>query len=323
MKNSLFGILVLLVMSAGLFAEETLVDRIMVIVNDEAVTKSEFESVYIPAFRMQQNISTDQADRLKKEILNQLISERLVVQEARRRNYDASKGELDGSLEQVKARNGGAEKFAELLRSEGMTEAEVLEKLKNQMLGEKIMNEAVRSGIKIELKDIQEIYEKNKEQFTSNIVSFKRILIKAVAGNDTKANEIAGMALKKIKEGGDFTETAKLFTNDDYTKENSDKLFTFDRNDLDKSVGDAVFAVAAGETAGPVKVGDGYALFKVIKKEAGKVIGLADSVEFRGAQIELRVKLKQLLFEQQYTKKSNEFIEGLRAKAVIDIKTEK
>ncbi|MEI7904919.1 MAG: peptidyl-prolyl cis-trans isomerase [Candidatus Firestonebacteria bacterium] len=317
------GIVILLLCAAGLYAEEALVDRVLVVVNEETVTKSEFEAVYIPAFRMRQNATNEQADKLKKDILNQLIAEKLIVQEAKKRNYEISKGEIEGSLEQVKARNGGAAKFAELIKTEGLTESDIREKLKNSILGDRVMSEAVRSGIKIELKDIQEEYEKNKEQFTSSHISFKRILIKTTGNDDAKAKETAETAVKKIKDGGEFSETAKLFSNDDYTRENSDKIFSFNREDLDKAVADVVFGVAEGELAGPVKVGDGYALFKVIKKEAGKVVGLGDSVEFRGQQVELRMKIKQILFEEQYAKKSNEFIAGLKQKAVIELKTEK
>ncbi len=303
MKMSL---IILLALGAALYAAETPVDRIIAVVNDEIITSGELEGIFSQAVKMKPGVSGEQAAKMKKDILNDLIASRLIVQEAKKLNYEVSKGELDGALDQIKSQNGGRENLARLLAQEGMTSEELSARIKDNLLSEKLINDSVRREVRLDPKDYQELYEKNKSQFTENKVTFKRAKV-PIGADEAKTKADAAELSAKYRAGTEMEGEAS----------------TMMKEDLNPDMAAVVFAMKEGEVSDPVKLSDGFYVFKVTKIDAGKVLSLDDKVDFQGQKVELREKLKAILFQDRFIKKRNEFVAKLRAGAVIENRQEK
>ena len=297
------SLLLLLVFSAALVAAETPIDRVAAVVNDEIITAGELDGIYTQAAKQKPGLSAEQADKLKKDILNDLIASRLIVQEAKKRNYEVSKGELDGALDQIKSQNGGSENLARLLVQENMTGEELTARIKDNLLSEKLINDNVRREVKLDPKDYQELYEKNKSQFTENKATFKRTKV-PFGADEAKARADAAELASKCRAGTEM----------------EGEPVTMMKEDLNPDIAAVVFAMKEGEVSDPVRLADGFYVFKVTKIEAGKVLALDDKVDFQGQKVELREKLKALLFQERFITKRNEFVAKLKAGAVIDIR---
>ena len=164
----------------------------------------------------------------------------------------------------------------------------------------------MRRGIKIDPKDYQELYEKNKSQFTENKVTFKRAKV-PIGADEAKARADAAELTAKYKAGTEMEGEAA----------------TMVKEDLNPDMAAVIFAMKEGEVSAPVKLSDGFYVFKVIKIDSGKVLSLDDMVDFQGQKVELREKLKAMIFQDRFIKKRNEFVAKLRAGAVIDNRQEK
>ncbi len=136
-----------------------------------------------------------------------------------------------------------------------------------------------------------------------------RLVLFKYTQDDTKSEDAAKMSANSIvvqtKNGMDFIEAVKRFSQDDATKENDGETGFFaeaDRPELFM----AVEKLAIGNIAGPIKTSDGYVAVNVIdKKEAVKAS--LDSEE-------VYAKVKDDVMNEKKLEVEEEFIETLKKK---------
>ena len=166
----------------------------------------------------------------KRAVLNQLISNKLLLQDARRNLYE------------------GEAAFREQL-------AKVKESMLINYAGEKAIASA-----RVDEAEARAYFDENKEQFiTEESVNASHILVKS----EEEANKIlADINAGKIT----FEDAAKEYSTCP-SKENGGNLGDFGRGQMVPEFDSAVFAMAEGEvTAAPVKTQFGYHLIKLVKK---------------------------------------------------------
>ena len=176
----------------------------------------------------------------RRAVLNQLISNKLLLLDARRNLYEAEPAFKD-----------------ELAR------------LKESLLINYAAEKAV-SSVKVSPEEIKEYYEKNREQFVvGESVNASHILV------DTE--ELATEILNKINAKEiSFEDAAKEYSSCP-SKANGGNLGDFTRGQMVPEFDAAVFAMEIGEvTASPVKTQFGYHLIKLISKKESEVTPLEE-----------------------------------------------
>ena len=176
----------------------------------------------------------------RRAVLNQLISNKLLLLDARRNLYEAEPAFKD-----------------ELAR------------LKESLLINYAAEKAVSSA-KVSPEEIKEYYEKNREQFVvGESVNASHILV------DTE--ELATEILNKINAKEiSFEDAAKEYSSCP-SKANGGNLGDFTRGQMVPEFDAAVFAMEIGEvTASPVKTQFGYHLIKLISKKESEVTPLEE-----------------------------------------------
>ena len=176
----------------------------------------------------------------RKAVLNQLISNKLLLQDARRNLYE------------------GEAAFREQLA-----------KLKEGMLINYAGEKAIASA-RVDEAEARAYYDEHTAEFqTEESVNASHILVKT----EQEANEI----LAKINAGEiSFEEAAKEYSSCP-SKDNGGCLGEFSRGQMVPEFDEAVFAMAEGEISEtPVKTQFGYHLIKLNTKNDSKVIELAE-----------------------------------------------
>lgn len=97
----------------------------------------------------------------------------------------------------------------------------------------------------------------NKEEKFPKLVNIVEILTDRV--------EIVDTILQQIKEGKDFTELAKQYTKREWTKKNNGEFGFFPSSQFGE-IGKVAATMKIGEIYGPLKVPEGYSIFKLIDK---------------------------------------------------------
>jgi len=137
----------------------------------------------------------------------------------------------------------------------------------------------------VEISDdqIAEYYAEHPAEFQNpKTVEARHILIKvdpqADAEDVAKAKERIESVLQKAKEGQDFAELAKQFS-EGPSKDNGGYLGAFRKEAMVKPFSDKAFAMQAGEISDPVKTQFGWHIIKVEKVNAASTTSLADASE--------------------------------------------
>ncbi len=175
----------------------------------------------------------------RKEILKQLISNKLMLLDAKRNLYEAEPA--------FKAH---------------------LAKVKDDLLTSYATEKAI-SAVKVTDKDAEEYYEKNKERFVSGeSVNASHILV--------DSEELACEILEKIKAGSITFEAAATEYSTCPSKENGGSLGDFGRGQMVPEFDTAVFSMSEGEISGPVKTQFGYHLIRLNAKNTSTLMPFSE-----------------------------------------------
>lgn len=166
------------------------------------------------------------------------------------------------------------------------------------------------------MKKIEVDYETNKKELFSNPeqVKAQHILIKAKEGDaeaEKKAlTRINDLKVRATKE--DFSELAKINSEDEGSKVKGGDLGFFGRGQMVPAFESAAFNAKPGEMVGPIKTNFGYHLIKVLDKKAAHVKTL-DEVKSEIARkllAEMQVDEKLKKIEEALAKKSDSEVEA-------------
>ena len=129
--------------------------------------------------------------------------------------------------------------------------------------------ETYHSKVSLSDSEIKDYFESHPGEFDSpETVEASHILIKVDQNADTeaveKAREKALSILKMIKEGKNFADLAKQYSDDPGGK-NGGNLGSFKRNDMVEPFGEKAFSMKPGEVSDPVRTQFGWHLIKVEK----------------------------------------------------------
>ena len=146
-----------------------------------------------------------------------------------------------------------------------------------------VMNGSFTDTVKVTENDVKDYYNRlNKDEKYPMLVNIVEIL--------TDSLEVIGKALDELKQGADFRELAKKYSKREWTKKKGGEFGLFPVTAYDE-IGRIAGKMEINEIYGPLKVKEGYSLFKLIeKKEQPK----AEHMAFEQAKEKLRENLVQL-----------------------------
>jgi foldase protein PrsA len=233
---------------------------------------------------------------LKREVMQFLIQSEWVTQEADKRDITVSDKAVRKSFEDQKKQAFPTDKaYKSFLKTSGMTEADILFRVKLSQLQEKLTKDVTEDAKKVSTADVSEYYDKNEKRFAQ---PERRDLLIVLTKTEAKAQE----AKKAIESGQPWKTVAKQYSIDEASKAQGGKLAAVAKGQQDKAFEDAVFAASKGELGGPVKTQFGWYVFKVQKITAASQQSLDQS----------RDTIKNLLRSQRQQKALDAFIKDFR-----------
>ncbi len=198
-------------------------------------------------------------DTLKREVMQFLIQSEWVQQEAEKRDIEVKDAEIQKTLEDQKKQAFPTDKaYKAFLKTSGMTEADILFRVKLSKLQEKLTKAVTEDAKKVSTADVQEYYDKNKKRFAQ---PERRDLLVVLTKTEAKADE----ARAALDGGQAWKDVVKQYSIDEASKAQGGKLAAVAKGQQDKALEDAVFAAGKGELQGPVKTQFGWYVFEVEK----------------------------------------------------------
>lgn len=264
-------------------AKADVVDKILVIVNDEIITQGDLDRYLMPIYMQYRKLYSGEelsgkVDEARHNVLQKLLNDKLLLTEAKRRKIEVNDAEVQAKIDEIRARFGTEEEFQAALSNENMMIGNLEKMNRDKLMIDKLIHVEVRTKISVSPGEIISYYNENEDEFIEpENIKLRSILIKT---GDTRSEEEALIAAKEIlerlKEGGDMSLLAKEYSEGPYASNGGDMGWVA-KGSLMKRIDDLVFSMKVNEISGILKTRLGFHIFKVEakamkqKKELGQV----------------------------------------------------
>ncbi len=313
----------LLALAAPVFAQEgeaKLIDEVIARVNAAPIMRSAYEGAQREILEQMksQNLKPEEIEKKlaewKPRILDQLIDTQLLVQRATDLSINVDPQVNEQLLRIMKENNiQSLEDLEQKMREVGVDVNEVKANLRANFARQAVLNREVYGKIFYSLteKDKRDFYEKNKQTFaTPGEVTLSHIFI-AVGKDAEAALKRAQDAQTQASTAADFGALAQRLSEDSATAAKKGAIGTLKLSELAPEVREAVEKLKEGEVSAPIKIGNGYSIFRVdARKEA-----VARAFEDR----EVQEAVAQNLTGERSEKQIDTYLDKLRNDAFIEI----
>ncbi len=275
-------------------------DKIVAVVNCDVITQKDLDD-FINFTRMQMGseYSRDETEKriraMKKDLLDKLIEDRIILQEAKKENIRIDESRVQSRIGEVKKHYGSDADFQAALIQQGLVQADIESRIRDQALMYGIISANVRSKIVVSPNEVTGFYENNIEQFKTPA----ELQVDSLStGNADQTRQIL-ISLKSGKNPGSLANTGSVFL---------DKMNVV-RGQLRSDIEEALFALKEGEVSSPFKIGDKYYVFKLNRIIPPRQQSLA----------EVRDRIYNLLFNQKMEEELTKWLDELKKHSYIKI----
>jgi len=296
-----------------------IVDRIVAVVNDDIITLFELNRLFQPyadkirARGYPLEKESKMLFKVREDILNQVIDQKITDQEIKRSKITISEKEIDRTIERIKEANYYTdEDLRAALVKDGLTMEEYRKQMKEQILRKRLVNLKVTSKIVITKEDIKSYYENHSDKYGGEKKYHLRNIIMKVSPLvdekeklevKTRMDEV----LAKLKTGQSFASMAMTYS-ESLASEGGD-LGLFGLDELSPQLQKAIKGMKAGEFTPVIDTDQGYQIFFVqeIVNTPGKPLE------------EVSPEIERILFNEIVDNKFQSWLEDLRKQSHIKI----
>jgi peptidyl-prolyl cis-trans isomerase SurA len=296
------------------------VDRIVAVVNDDIITLFELNRSFKPYAERIRSLgySADREQKMlykvREDMLNQLIDQKLKDQEIKRLRINIDEQEIDQTIERIKEVNFYTdEDLRGALAKDGLTMEDYRERIKEQILRTKLVNLKIRSKIVITKEDITSYYENHPDKYGGKKkYHLYNIIIKVPLFADEKEKlkikERMDEIYKELNTAKSFEAVVKTYSDAAMGAEGGD-LGSFRLDDLAPQLQNTIKDLEAGEFTPVLDTDQGFQIFfvKEIVNTPGKPLE------------EVSPEIEKILFNEIIEKKFQSWIKDLRRQSVIKI----
>lgn len=232
-------------------------DRIVAVVNNDIISESDLKD-FVNFMRMQAEPRLEGGDSesriqsMESDSLDRLIEDKLIVQEAKKYSITVDESRVKGKIDEIKKGYSSDAEFQKALSSQGIVQADIEARIREQFLMYSIIDNKIKSKITINPVEVTEFYQKNIEEFKlSEQREFESITIR----DGSLASEVS-IKLKNNQDIQGLIEESSLSVSN---------ISAMRDGRLRKEVEDVVFGLNLGEASEPIKFNDNYYVLKLEK----------------------------------------------------------
>ncbi|MFH1540562.1 MAG: peptidylprolyl isomerase [Elusimicrobiota bacterium] len=311
------------------------VNKVVAKINSDIILQSEYDEVINPIISQikkaySDTVSQDDIDKkivqVKKELLDQMINQKLLLQEAKKKDIKVTKREIDEGIKMVKDRfkkkdekgltpSESEAEFNAELKKQNLTISKFNDKIKEDITINKLIeNEVLRKVESLPESELKDYYEKNKDKIDDpEKVSVRHILIRFEKQSSIKDESAA---LKKIQEvqkllknGEDFSKLADQYSEDPGSNKNGGDLGFITREMMLKDFENVAFKTPVGEISSIFKTEFGYHILKIDAKQAKQ----------KRSFEKVKIDLEKFLLAEKRQDEYEKYIKNLREKSSVSI----
>jgi peptidyl-prolyl cis-trans isomerase SurA len=337
MKNTKWILLVVAcaLMLPPFLPADTVVEEIIVRVNNEIITRSEYIRSREQLKQEIQQQSPANADRIfaekQRDVLRDLIDQQLLLQRGKDLGITGDTELIKRLDEMRKQMNlGTMEELEKAAEAQGASYEEFKQNLRNQIITQRVIGQEVGSHLSTNKEEELKFYNDHKDEMQQpEQVRLSEILIApkappATTGPDGKpqppsqADTDAALAtaeakalelLEQLHKGASFEDLAKKNSDGPSAKDGGD-LSYFKRGVLSKELEDKVFTMKAGEVTDAIRTKQGFVILKVSEHQEAGIPTMK----------EVEPRIQDALYMQKLQPALRAYLTKLREDAFVDPK---
>ncbi|WP_245632197.1 peptidylprolyl isomerase [Edaphobacter aggregans] len=302
---------------AAITPNGTVVEDVIVRVNDQIISRSDMErSEQQLAMENQQNqASPQEAAERQKNLLRDMIDQQLLLSRAKELGLNAD-AEVIRRLDEIRKQNhlDSMEDLEKAARQQGVSFEDFKANIRNGILTQQVVRDEVGRRLQMTQTQEQAYYDAHKNEFAQpEQVRLSEILVPTPAdANDTVVGQAQAKAesiVAKIKDGEKFEDLAKTYSGGPTASQGGD-LGLFKRGALAKVLEDQTFALPTGGVTAPIRTRQGFVILKVTDHQEAGVPPLKD----------IEPQIQEAMYYQAMQPALRTYLTKLREEAYIDIK---
>ena len=285
-------------------------NRIVAIVNDEVITEGDITSQVTSLLRDEDvpAPSPEQEGEMRAALLERLIEQRLIIQEAKRKGASVDSSDVAQRLQQLHDRLGTKEAYERMLQESGLNEEQLKTKIREQLMAQKAIDEEVRAKVVLTPTELAQVAARPVASEGKEEVEAYHLLIRIKPDRSAEqALALANDLRRRISQGEEFTVLAKDYSDDPHAQEGG-LLGWIKPGELLPELDHALFSLAPQEVSMPVQTRIGIHLLK-----AGNRRKLGE--EQQDAQQSLQTRL----YQQKFSELLQRWLNGLREQAYVQV----
>lgn len=297
-----------------IFIISTLAEQIAAYVGDDVILESELRENmrFLANDPVAQQMFTS-TDELRDYVLNEIISQKLILVEAENESISVTKEEIEPRItqmiEDIKEKYPSEADFLKALQEQGLTLKDLKvnyeENLKTKLIMQKLIENKF-SGIMISPIAVKRFYEENKDSIANRPARVKLshilMFIKPGEAESRKGFDEALDVYKLLYTGGDFSILAQEFSEDENSKYKGGMLGKIKKGETMEEFEGIVFKLKPGTISQPFPTRLGYHIVEVLNKGA-------DWVLLRQILIKVKVTKADTLSTENFSNKLGELID--------------
>ena len=292
-----------------------LVNRIVAVVNDDVITEGDV-AIHVKALQAQESeqsspIPPEQEPQMRRALLQRLIEQRLILQEAKRLEISVSAEDVLQRLQQLRQRLGTDEAYAQLLQEAHMNEEQLKSQLRDQLLIQKTVDQEVRAKIVVTLSDVAHASPEGVPASTASTEEARvQHLLLRVSDSRTaeQAEALANDLHEQLARGAEFASLARRYSDDPNAQEGGEMGWVR-RGQLLPELDEAIFALSAGQASTPIRSRLGYHLVNVLER---RTVSPDEHVKAQDVA-------QATVYQHRFEHAMREWLDRLTARAYIDI----
>jgi parvulin-like peptidyl-prolyl isomerase len=233
---------------------------------------------------------------MKQDLLQRLIEDRLILQQAKLDKTSAEPSRVKSKIEEIKKGYTSESVFEQDLAKQGLVRADLENKISEQMLMRNLVEQKVRNKVVIRPDEITSFYAQNKAQL---LKPEERLLTLFILQDEETARALS----YQLRVGAKIEELATKFP---FT---TDKLSVALGQQLRPEIEATVFKLGLGEISSPVKVDTKYFIFKLDEIVGSRQLSL----------IQAQDQIKAYLFEKKMQEELTKWLDELKKQSYIKI----
>ena len=307
--------LVCLLVWFGLVRAETL-DRIVAVVNGDIILYSELQEQIRQLAKTSPDLKMDDPSlrsKVERELLQEMIRNRLSDQEIRRLKIVVTPRELDEAVDAIKQENHFTDaQFDYVIQQQGQTRDQFRQGVRKEMERSRLVERVLKSKTIVTPEQV-DAYLKSEESVLGEKRRLAILFLPYPEGASAqKVEEVDKQArdvMNRLKGGADFSNLAKEYSKGPAAPDGGD-LGYIATDELSPQIETATRGLKPGETTDLLKTPTGYFILKVIdirKEKQGNVDTAA------------REKAQRQVLQIEMNRKFQDWVRGLESRSFIQI----